>query len=117
MIRWDKNMSSRKKEYSKKITTIVLFVFSSLAVGFVVFVCYEMHRLNDLSAVEHLASPIVGIPAAIVAFYMWRAKAKSKSDLEWEKTKQLTLFRKKYPEYFVKGSVGLDENNMFGDEE
>lgn len=108
-------MSAKKKnEYSKKMTTIVLSTFMVLAVVFVVFVCYEMHRLSDLSAVEHLAGPIVGIPAAIVAFYMWRAKAKSKSDLEWEKTKQLTLFRKKHPEYFVRGTIGTDENDEFG---
>lgn len=107
----------KKKEYSKTMTTIILSVFTILAVLFVVFVCYEMHRLGDLSAVEYLAGPIVGIPAAIVAFYMWRAKAKSKSDLEWEKTKQLTLFRKKHPEYFVKGSIELDEIDMFGDDE
>lgn len=108
-------MRAQKREYSKIITTIVLSVFSSLAVGFVVFVCYEMHRLRDLSAVEHLAGPIVGIPAAIVAFYMWRAKAKSKSDLEWEKTKQLTLLRKKYPEHFVNGSIENDENSIIGE--
>lgn len=110
-------MSARKrKEYSKKMTTVVLTVFTALAVLFVLFVCYEMHRQNDLSAVEYLAAPIVGIPAAIVAFYMWRAKAKSKSDLEWEKTKQLTLFRKKYPEYFVRGSINLDDTDMIGDD-
>lgn len=108
--------SKKKKEYSKSVTTIVLTTFTALAVLFVVFVCYEMHRLEDLSVVEYLAGPIVGIPAAIVAFYMWRAKAKSQSDLEWEKTKQLTLFRKKYPEYFVKGTIGTDENDMYGDD-
>lgn len=104
----------KKKEYSKRMTTIVLSIFIMLAVSFVVFVCYEMHRLEDLTAVEYLAGPILGIPAAIVAFYMWRAKAKSKCDLEWEKTKQLTLFRKKYPEYFVRGSVDGSEDDMMG---
>lgn len=106
----------KKKEYSKMMTTVILSVFTILAVLFVTFVCYEMHRLQDLSAVEHLAGPIVGIPAAIVAFYMWRAKAKSVCDLEWEKTKQLTLFRKKHPEHFIKGSIGIDDENMFGDD-
>lgn len=109
-------MSAKKKEYSKRMTTIVLTVFMILAVSFVVFVCYEIHRLGDLSAVEYMAGPIVGIPAAIVAFYMWRAKAKSKSDLEWEKTKQLTLFRKKHPEYFVRGSINNDDSYMMEDD-
>lgn len=94
-----------KREYSKLLTTPVVAVFSILAIGFVVFVCYEMHRLEDLSPVAYMAAPIIGIPAAVVAFYMWRAKAKSQTDLEWEKTKQLTEFRKKHPEHFTQGVV------------
>ena len=110
-------MSAKKeKEYSKTMTSIVLSIFTFLAVAFVVFVCYEMHRLGDLSPVAYMAAPIVGIPAAIVAFYMWRAKAKSKSDLEWEKTKQLTLFRSQHPEHFVRGTVDSGGDIMCGDD-
>lgn len=100
-----------KREYSKLLTTPVVAVFSALAVGFVIFVCYEMHRLGDLTPVAYMAGPIVGIPAAIVAFYMWRAKAKSKTDLEWEKTKQLTKFREEHPEYFTQGVVHTETEN------
>lgn len=91
------------------VTTPLVTVFSALAVGFVIFVCYEMHRLEDLSPVEYMAAPIVGIPVAIVAFYMWRAKAKSKTDLEWEKTKRLTRYKEKHPEHFTEGSVECED--------
>lgn len=94
----------RKCEYSKTLTTIVLTVFSLLAWGFVGFVCVEMHIQGDLSPVADLGPPIVGIPAAIVALYMWRAKTKSKTDLEWEQAKQLTKLKEKHPEAFTLGT-------------
>lgn len=102
-------MRSNKREYSKIITSIVLTVFSLLAWGFVVFVCYEMHIQQDLSPVADLGPTIVGIPAAIVALYMWRAKAKSKTDLEWEQAKQLTKLKEKYPAAFTRGEIVSDE--------
>lgn len=102
-------MRANKKEYSKLVTTPTVTIFSVLAVGFVAFVCYEMHRLGDLSPVAYMAAPILGIPAAIIAFYMWRAKAKSQTDLEWEKTKRLTEYREKHPEHFVQGFVEMEE--------
>ena len=43
---------------------------------------------------------------------MWRAKAKDLSDLEWEKTKRLTLFREKHPETFTQGEIVLDDTTM-----
>lgn len=95
----------KQREYSKWITTIVVAVFSALAVGFITFVCYEMHRLGDLSPVAYIGPSIVGLLATVLAFYMWRAKAKSQTDLEWEKTKRLTEFREKHPEHFTQGVV------------
>lgn len=103
-------MRISKKEFSKILTALVTPVLTLLAVGFVIFVCYEMHRLGDLSPVPYLAPPIIGVPVAVVGLYMWRAKAKSKTDLEWEQTKQLTLFREKHPECFTRGSVTLDDD-------
>lgn len=102
-------MQAKKKEYSKVITAIMVSIFSALAVGFIIFVCYEMHRQNDLSPVAYIGPSIAGILASIIGFYMWRAKAKSQTDLEWEKTKRLTLFREKHPEAFVEGSVEFDD--------
>lgn len=103
-------MDNKKKEYSKTSTTILLSIFCTLAVCFVVFVCYEMHVTGDLSPVAYIGPAIVGVPAAIVGFYMSRAKAKSKTDLEWEKTKRLTEFREKHPDTFTQGYVDLDED-------
>ena len=109
-------MRSKKKEFSKVLTACVMPVLLILAIFFVGFVCYEMHRLEDLSPVEHMAGPILGIPAAVVAVYMWRAKAKSKTDLEWEQTKQLTLFREKHPEAFTKATIH-EESYQYEDTE
>ena len=102
-------MDNKKKEYSKTITTIVVGVFSILAVGFIIFVCYEMHRQNDLSPIAYIGPTIAGVPTAVVGFYMSRAKAKSKTDLEWEKTKQLTAFREQHPETFTQGDVDFED--------
>lgn len=103
-------MNTEKTEYSKTITTIVVGVFSVLAVGFIIFVCYEMHRQNDLSPITYIGPTIAGVPTAVVGFYMSRAKAKSKTDLEWEKTKQLTMFREEHPESFTQGTVEFEES-------
>ena len=104
-------MGTKKTEYSKKVTTIVVAIFSTLATAFIIFVCYEMHRLCDLSPVAYIGPSIAGILASVIGFYMSRAKAKSKTDLEWEKTKQMTLFREKHPESFVEGTVTVEEIN------
>ncbi len=100
-------MQARKIEYSKIVTTCMIIVFTVLAVGFIVFVCYEMHRQNNLDPVAYIGPSIAGILASIIGFYMWRAKAKSQTDLEWEKTKRLTLFREKHPEAFTEASVDI----------
>ena len=112
MTKGKREQEKSYREYSKAITTPLLTVLTTLAVFFVLFVCYEMHRLKDLSPVVYLADPILAVPAAIVAFYMWRAKAKSKTDLEWEQTKQLTKLKEKYPEAFTRGTRTMDETTI-----
>lgn len=100
-------MRAKWKEYSKIYTTILSTVFTIIAVAFLIFVCYEIHIQKDLSPVPYIWGTIGGIITAIFGFYMWRAKAKSQTDLEYEKTKQLTLFREKHPEYFTQGFVNV----------
>jgi hypothetical protein len=102
-------MDKQKKEYSKIVTTIVVSVFSALSVGFIAFVCYEMHRLGDLSPVGYIGPSIAGILASVIGFYMSRANAKSQTDLEWEKTKRLTLFKEEHPETYTEASVDFSE--------
>lgn len=105
-------MNKKKIEYSKIVTTVIVAVFSALAVGFIAFVCYEMHRQSDLSPVAYIGPSIAGILASVLGFYMWRAKAKSQTDLEWEKTKQLTLFREQHPETFTEATVNVDDDML-----
>lgn len=106
----DENKKDDRKEYSKIMTTILATIFSVLAVCFIIFVCYEMHIQKDLSPVAYIGPSIAAIIASIIGFYMWRAKAKSQTDLEWEQTKRLTLFREKHPEYFTQGSVNVEDD-------
>lgn len=103
-----------KKEYSKIITTIILSVFSALAIGFIVFVCYEMHVQQDLSPVAYIGPSIAGILASGFGFYMWRAKAKSQTDLEWEKTKKLTTYREQHPDAFTEGMLNVMDDDITG---
>ena len=107
-----------KREYSKTFTTSIALVLAGIAVPFLIFVCYEMHIQQNLAPVETIWKTIGAVVVALVGFYMWRAKAKSKTDLEWEQTKRLTLFREQHPEHFIKGYVDasdgiqLDEGEM-----
>lgn len=103
-------MGAKKTEYSKIVTTAIVTIFSTLAVAFIIFVCYEMHRLGDLSPVGYIGPSIAGILASVIGFYMSRAKAKSQTDLEWEKTKRLTLLREQHPESFTTGTVEVEDD-------
>lgn len=104
-------MCPKKREFSKVITTVVVVTFTLVAVAYVAFICYEMHRLQDLSPAAYLSTGIVALLAAVLKFYMTRAAKKSETDLKWEETKRLTLFREKHPEHFTRGSVTYDDMN------
>lgn len=99
----------KKREFSKVITTAVVVTFSLVAVGFIVFVCYEMHRQEDLSPVAYIGTGIVALLAAVLKFYMDRAAKKSETDLKWEETKRLTLFKEKHPDHFTQGTLPVDD--------
>lgn len=94
-----------RREYSKTLTTAVVGVILTVAVGFIGFCCYEMHRLSDLSPVAYIGPSIVGVLATSVGAYMWRAKCKSKTDLEWEQTRRMTELRDKHPDGLERGGV------------
>lgn len=103
--------TKNKREYSKVLTAIVVGVILTVAVGFIVFVCYEMHRLGDLSPVTYIGPSIVGLLASVIGFYMWRAKAKSQTDLEWEQTKRLTQLKAESPAGIVRGEVNVNDSS------
>lgn len=109
-------MRLNKREFSKVITTAVVVTFSLVAVAFIIFVCYEMHRQQDLSPVAYIGTGIVALLTLVLKFYMDRAAKKSDTDLEWEKTRQLTLFREKHPEHFTQGRVATGETTMYDEE-
>ena len=104
-----KKSKKKKREYSKVITSLVVGVLLVLAVAFIAFICYEMHMLGDLSPVAYIGPSLTVPITGVLGFYMWRAKAKSQTDLEWEKTKKLTKLREKHPENFTQGEVNIDD--------
>lgn len=98
-----KTTRTMKKTAKQKMQTSKLIVYSSLALSwaFIVFICYEMHRLCDLSPVAVIGTALVGMIAATNAAYMWRAKQEDYSRLELEKMKQLSEMKKKYGDDFI----------------
>ena len=104
-------MTKRKKEFSKVITATVVGLFSFVAIAFIIFVCYEMHRQRDLSPVGYIGIPIVGLLVTTLGFYKSRAKAKSITDLEWEMTRRATALKKENPDAYARwvlSQVGAD---------
>lgn len=101
-------MHSKKREFSKIVTVCVVATLCLLAVGFVIFLCYEMHRQGNLEPAQYIGPTIVGVIYLVVKSYMVRANQKSQSDLEWEKTRQYTLWREKHPDSFTQGVVNND---------
>ena len=73
-----------KKPYSKCVVSYVLF----LASAFLIWACYEMHRLNDLTPIAYIGTGVVGLIAAALGFYVWRAKASDTYDLAVKKAKK-----------------------------
>lgn len=98
-----KNIRPIKRTSKQKTQTSKLIVYSSLALSwaFILFVCYEMHRLCDLSPVSVIGTALVGMIATTNAAYMWRAKQEDYLRLELEKMKQLSEMKKKYGEDFI----------------
>lgn len=73
-----------KKPFSKCAVSYVLF----LASAFLIWACYEMHRLNDLTPIAYIGTGVVGLIAAALGFYVWRAKASDTYDLAVKKSKK-----------------------------
>ena len=86
----------KKKPFSQFIVGYVMF----LVTAFIVFCCYEMHRLDDLSPIAVMGGGIIALLTAVVGTYMWRARQTDLFTLEMEKIKEKAKLRKKYGEYF-----------------
>ena len=75
------NRNRKKTPFSKAVVILAVMI----AVCFIVWCCFEMHRLDDLSPVAYIGTSIIGMFAAVVSGYMWRAKQSDLYDLEMRK--------------------------------
>lgn len=100
----------RKKPFSKTLVMLVIVI----AVGFIAFSCYEMHRLCDLTPIAYIGSGIIGLLATVVAMYMWRAKQSDLYDLEIRKIKDKARLRRRLGEYYSDETVTQVQDDNTG---
>lgn len=79
----------KKKPFSKVIVGFVIV----LVTAFILFCCYEMHRLGDLSPISYIGTGMIALLSTVVAAYMWRAKQQDMFNLELEKIKEKAKLR------------------------
>lgn len=93
--------TGNKPPFSKGLVIFIVV----LVTAFLGFCCYEMHIQKDLSPVAYIGSGVVGLLAAAVGFYMWRAKQSDMYNLEIKKIEEKAQLRKKYGEYYQDETV------------
>lgn len=79
----------KKKPFSKVVVVFVIV----LVTAFILFCCYEMHRLGDLSPISYIGTGMIALLSTVVAAYMWRAKQQDMFNLELEKIKEKAKLR------------------------
>lgn len=67
--------------FSKKIIASVII----FGIIFLVWCCYEMHRLNDLTPLAYIGGGVIGLMATAIGFYVWRARATDAYELAKQK--------------------------------
>lgn len=102
-------MSGKKRPFSKVIVGYVLF----LVTAFIVFCCYEMHRLENLDPVQVMGTGIVSALTLVVGAYMWRAKQADLATIELEKIKEKAELRSKYGEFFEDETLTQVEDDSY----
>ena len=87
-----------------------------LAYGFVIWSCVEMHRLNDLTPIAYIGTSVIGLLAAVVSAYMWRAKQQDTFQLELKKSEEMAKLREKYGANLQSSDafIGSSSNNVYG---
>lgn len=90
-----------KKRWHIECSKLCVWCVLLLVFAFLVFVCYEVHLTGDLSAIGYIAAGILVCLGLVVKAYMKRAYQKDLVELELEKTRYLTVLKKKYGEDFV----------------
>lgn len=96
--RLSKSSTRRAHIEFSKICVSVAFL---LSVTFVVFVCVEMHRQNNLDPVSYIGAGLLLCLAIIVRAYMKRAYQKDLVLLEIEKAKKLSKLREETGDNFT----------------
>lgn len=92
----DIKRSSKPKKDKIPTSKFALFVVLVLVVVFVVWCCYEMHRLNDITALAYIGPAVVALGAAVVAVYMWRAKQTDMVQLEMKRLEMIAELKAKH---------------------
>ena len=91
----------------------IVVIFVMILVGaFLAFICYEMHRQENLEPISVVGGAVVGLLASVVTFYMWRAKQSDMYNLEMAKIKEKSKLRAKYGENFVNETLEDDGEFM-----
>lgn len=94
-------MRMKKKPFSKLIVSFVIIFVTA----FIVFCCYEMHRLGDLSPISYIGTGMVALLSSVVAAYMWRAKQQDMFNLELEKIKEKAKLKEELGENYENQTV------------
>lgn len=84
-------------EFSKLAVTATFL----LVVGFILYVCVEMHIQQNLEPVSYVGAGLLVCLGVIVRAYMKRAYQKDLVNLEIEKAKKLTQLKEKHGDDFV----------------
>lgn len=85
-----KEKLNRFMAMSKLIGLVVMFI----SVSIIVYAMYEMHKINDLSALPTLIGGIFAILASYIGFYINMAKAEHIEDKKNQIKKELELIRR-----------------------
>ena len=92
---------TKQNRYFIEFSKICVGVSFLLTVGFIVYVCVEMHLQQNLDPVSYIGAGILLCLGIIVRAYMKRAYQKDLVNLEIEKAKKLTQLKEKHGDGFV----------------
>lgn len=95
----------KKSKFHIDTSKLLVYFAFALACGFVIFCCFEMHRLQDLTPVAYLGAGMLVLLGFVVKSYMVRAAAKDMSQIKMIETAELSKLRKKYGDNYQEGNV------------
>ena len=105
MISTGKRVSKSKKRSARRVhiefSKICVSAAFLLSIAFIIFVCVEMHRQNNLDPVSYIGAGILLCLAIIVRAYMKRAYQKDLVQMEIEKAKKLSQLKEEAGENFT----------------